>query len=170
MLCSLFYLIWWLITFKPLGRKNTIPGMICLVLASLSGLAGLVPLLRAVSEPGEASGQGIPGFLLLVGGILSYMILLAVSTVLFRRQVTSELLLITCWGTLEASVINLAYVHGSLEPVTAVQYTAALAACIVIFLGCYLLYYRIEYRKGYVVGCIPLILAFVMMAVINLRL
>ena len=59
MLCSLFYLNWWLITFKPPGRKNTIPGTIFQVLASLSGLAGLVPLLRAVSEPGESSGQGM---------------------------------------------------------------------------------------------------------------
>ena len=112
-ICSIFYLIWWGITFRP-GA----------------------------------------------GGAITYVILLAVTSGLLHRQVTSELLIITAWAVLELSLVS--FLHGVgrfTVPVTLGSVILILAAA-TISMVCYLLYYSID-------GMIPLIAVAVVMMSIN---
>jgi hypothetical protein len=50
-----------------------------------------------------------PGMSLFIGGIAVYFILLALTGILMKRMVTTELFLIVAWAVLELSVINSLY-------------------------------------------------------------
>ena len=119
-ICSIFYLTWWGITFRP-GA----------------------------------------------GGAITYVILLAVTSGLLHRQVTSELLIITAWAVLELSLVSFLYGVGRfLMPVTLGSVILILAAA-TISMVCYLLYYSLAPYPGFIDGMIPLIAVAVVMMSIN---
>ena len=119
-ICSIFYLIWWGITFRP-GA----------------------------------------------GGTITYVILLAVTSGLLHRQVTSELLIITAWAVLELSLVSFLYGVGRFSmPVTLGSVILILVAA-TISMVCYLLYYSLAPYPGFIDGMIPLIAVAVVMMSIN---
>ncbi len=213
-LCAVFYLFWWLVTFRPggvtkgsvtrdavtwdagvmstygdtggdgvgvmstdgdlgdgnvgvmstsssapLARRSSILGNLCLALAAVTGLAAFARTTWLLSEPVTFPHPGIPRSTILLAGILSYFILLAISVTLFRRKVTSELFLITAWATLQFSVVNWLFRAGSISGSRFLILTPLLALVTLIDLICYLSYYRLSPQKSYIIGCIPLILA-----------
>ena len=118
--CSILYLIWWVITFRP-GA----------------------------------------------GGVITYVILLAVTSGLLHRQVTSELLIITAWAVLELSLVSFLYGVGRFSmPVTLGSVILILVAA-TISMVCYLLYYSLAPYPGFIDGMIPLIAVAVVMMSIN---
>ncbi len=167
-ICSIFYLAWWLIVFRPPAPKSSFLGNILLILAFVSGIGGLFFTIREMAVPTEEMhNEGIHGIIIMMSGIVLYMVLLLMTKTMFHRQVTSELFIITGWVVLEAAICNYMYAMG----VFSAQKAAILAAVVLITglisLICYVLYYDLPYVKGYIDGCIPLALVMIVMIIVN---
>ncbi len=169
LICSIFYLAWWLITFKPPAPKGSIPGTVILIGAFASGLFGIYQILRAITHfDGDVVNAGIPGIMLIIGGIILYLVLLFTTRAVFHRQVTSELFIITGWALLEIAVVNFAWRIDALHTGGFFVWMGVILLIALISLICYVLYYKLPYEKGYIDGCIPLVLVGLTMIALNL--
>ncbi len=156
--CCAFYILWWLIAFKP---NHPIKGMRSgwlLIGAFAFGLAGVIQIVRGSNLP-----QGTLGFAsrraILIGGIAAYVILLAATYLIFKRQVTSELFLITGWAMLTFMEINALYALGMFTRSAGTVFLAITLIAAAVSIVCYILYYRLDGVKAYIDGIIPLALA-----------
>ena len=161
--CCLFYLIWWSITFHPARTFPSAPKSILFACTLAAGLGGIALLLIGIRELPAARGQ-LSNLTLAVIGIAAYVILLLVSNRLLHRQVTTELLLIVGWTVLELCVLNSLYRAGGPALPAALVYGILTIAAAVIGLLCYLAYYNLEAMRGFYNGMVPLILFAVIMA------
>lgn len=158
--CSALYLVWWIIFFQP--RTSKVSGGLyyfgagCLVVAALTGIAGAVLVGMGISEVGKA-GISPPGWWFVIGAVVVYIALVLLTTRVFHRPVTTELVLFVAWSALElATVATLASV--SALPATSSTLLAVLV--IVLFAGmliCYLLYFRLAPLPSFIDGAIPLV-------------
>ncbi|ADL36543.1 hypothetical protein bpr_IV179 (plasmid) [Butyrivibrio proteoclasticus B316] len=166
---SIFYLTWWLIVFKPPAPKGSLIGNILLICAFASGIAGLFLTIREMAVPtAEMQNRGVNGFLIIAIGIVLYLVLLAMTKIVFHRQVTSELFIITGWIVLQAAICNYMYALGVFTVKEAAIVAVVVLIAGIISLVCYILYYELPYVKGYIDGCIPLVLVMIVMIAINL--
>ena len=164
--CCIFYLAWWLLAFKPSGAITGMKTGWLLIPALLFGLLGVVQALRGVLVKLPAN-QLLPRAAILWGGIAIFFVLLAVTAWLFKRPVTTELILIVGWGMLAFAEINALYGLRLFSHKLSVGYIVIICVAVVISLVCYVLYYRLDKRAGYIDGMIPLILAALTMAGIS---
>jgi hypothetical protein len=97
--CSLCYLVWWTITFRPSVR---IPpgGGLFLAGAVLGGLGGLVLLAVGIAALLPKASSPALGATI-VGGALVGALLLYVTSSVAHRPVTTELPLIVVWATVQ---------------------------------------------------------------------
>ena len=118
---------------------------------------------------GEIENTGIPGIVLITGGIILYVALLILTRVIFHRQVTSELFIIVGWAVLEIAAVNFACKIGVLQSAGFIAWAVTILIIAVISLICYILYYNLPYVKGYIDGCIPLVLVGAAMLIMNFK-
>lgn len=97
-----------------------------------------------------------PLWTIILGGIAGYAILLFVTQAVFKRPVTSELLLFVAWTMMELAVVDALFAGGSLSSVTMVALFAVIGVALIICLVCYVLYYRLPDKAGYIDGMVPL--------------
>ncbi len=166
-LCCGFYLLWWMLAFKPSGAVKGIRSGWLLIPAFVCGLAAVYLILRGASSL-HAARTFFPGTSLLIGAIAVYFILLAVTALGLRRQVTTELLLIVGWAALVAAEVNALYGIGRFNCAAAAGFFVAAGVCAVIGLICYVLFYGLDSSAGYIDGMIPLLLAATVMIVLTL--
>ena len=165
-LCCAFYLAWWFLAFKPSGAIGGMKTGWLLIPASVSGLAGVILALRGILS-GAPANRLLPGAAILWGGIAAYVILLAVTALLFKRPATTELILIVGWGMLALAEINALFGSGLFSHGLSVGFFLLIGVAVVISLVCYVLYYRLDNLAGYIDGMIPLLLAAVVMISIS---
>ena len=167
-ICCAFYLAWWLLAFKPSGTADSdaVKANRLLIPAVLSGFAGIILAMLGIlaKTPGN---KLFPGIYIFLGGIAAFFILLAVTVSLFKRQPTTELLLIVGWGMLALAEINTLLGLGTFSRRLTVGFMAVIFAAVIISLVCYVLYYHLGLRAGYIDGMIPLLLAALTMAGIS---
>lgn len=169
-LCSICYLAWWLIVFKPPAPKGNFVGTVFLILAFVTGIGGVFFTIKEMAAPTEEmQTRGVSGMLIIACGIVLYIALLAMTKVMFHRQVTSELFIITGWVVLEAAICNYMYSLGVFSVREAVILAAVVLIVGIISLVCYVLYYDLPYVKGFIDGCIPLVLVMIVMIVVNVK-
>lgn len=168
--CVCCYLAWWIITFRPPAPKGSLMGSVFLLGAFLSGVGGIFLIVHGIINMTDkpAVNSFIPVWIIPVLGIIAYMVLLFVSANLFHRQVTSELFIIVGWTVLELCLVGTLYRYGAIGRGNLVAYITGIIIVAVVSMVCYLLYYDLEYVKGYIDGMIPLILTGIMMVIINL--
>jgi len=164
--CCVFYLAWWLLAFKPSGPSGGMKTGWLLIPAFIAGLLGVIIILSGIISQ-QATNHIIPGLYILIGGIIAYVILLAVTVSVFKRPSTSELILITGWGMLALAVVNALYGTGRFSYWLSIGYFFVIGAAVVISLVCYVLYFRLSSRDGYIDGMIPLVLSALVMAGIS---
>ena len=168
--CVCCYLAWWIITFRPPAPKGSLMGSICLLGAFLFGVGGIFLIVHGIINMADKPvvNSFIPVWIIPVLGIIAYMVLLFVSANLFHRQVTSELFIIVGWTVLELCFVGTLYRYGAIGRGNPAAYITGIIIVTVVSMVCYLLYYDLEYVKGYIDGMIPLILTGIMMVIINL--
>jgi len=164
--CCGFYLAWWLLTFRTYTGSNSMKTGWLLIPASLAGLLGVVLILQGILAQTPVK-QLLPGGYILMGGIAAYFILLVITVLLLKRPATSELILIVGWGMLALAEINALFGSGLFSHRLSVGFILVTAAAIVISLICYVLYFRLDSRAGYIDGMIPLLLVAVYMTGIS---
>ena len=129
-----------------------------LVRSVLFGMPPMFPV--AISMAFELAAYG------LVSGLLwrrakhslpaLYAVLLTGTVKLFKRPVTTELLLFTAWAVLELGVLDALFAAHALAAPAAIALGALAVAVLLTSLACYLLYYRLKPRRAYVAGAVPL--------------
>ena len=167
-LCGVFYLAWWVVVFRPPKPRNSPVGWALLALAFLAGIAGFYLMGRTLAEPLPNARPGVPGLRIVLAGAVAYAVLLAGTTLIFHRQVTSELLIIVAWTVLELCAVNFLYRCGALSPSGTLSLACLILSAAASSLVCYLLYYCLPYTPGFIAGCVPLALAVVTIALVNL--
>ncbi|MCD8079762.1 MAG: hypothetical protein LUF04_04910 [Bacteroides sp.] len=163
--CCVFYLAWWLIAFKP---KSAIKGMKSgwlLIPAFLFGLAAVIQIVRGSNVDGQTAL--LSRTVVLVGGVIAYVVLLAASSIILKRQVTTELFLIVGWTVLMFLEVNGLFALGQYSRGVSIGFLVVTVVAAIISLVCYLLYYNLDSVKGYVDGMIPLLLVAVMMIAVT---
>lgn len=166
--CVVLYLVWWWLFFRPGATRPAGSlyafGAGCLVVAAVLGVSAAVLVGPAT---GRLAGM-VPGMWINVGGILGYVVLLWLTSLVFHRQPTTELILFVGWATLELDVINALVGSGSVGGVAAVALLVLVIVMFVVSLVCYVLYYGLEPWPSFVCGCIPLVSVGVAVAVFAL--
>ncbi len=162
--CCAFYLLWWVLAFRPTNAIKGLKSGWLLIPAFLLGIVAVAMIIRGANGMDTAHSFFSARTVLLVGAI-SYAVLLIVTRIAFHRQVTTELLLIVGWTVLAFLESNALY---GLEMITrngvVCLFVVAVIAAVLSML-CYVLYYGLGDRAGYIDGMIPLILAAVYMVV-----
>lgn len=165
-ICCAFYLAWWLLAFKPTGAIKGVKSGWLLIPAFVAGLISIILAVKGIQSASIRSTL-FPSGLLLWGGIAAYFILLAVTRLLFKRQVTTELFLIVGWAALALSEINVLYGIGRFSHGLAVIFAVVTGAAALISLACYVLYYNLGDYAGYFDGMVPLLMVAIVMAGIS---
>ncbi len=164
--CCAFYLAWWLLAFKPAGAVKGMKTGWLLIPATAAGAASVLLAVQGIrSAPARASL--FPNGLLLWGGIAAYFVLLAITRLLLKRPVTTELFLIVGWAALALSEVDALYGAGVFPRAPAVAFAAVVAAAAAVSLVCYVLYYRLDSRAGYFDGMVPLLTVALVMGAIS---
>ncbi len=166
-ICCVFYLLWWILAFKPSGAVKGMRLGWLLIPAFVFGLAAVYLILRGASSI-QSARTFFPGMALLIGTIAVYFILLTVTALGLKRQVTTELLLIVGWAALVFAEVNALYGIGRFSGATAACFFVIAGVCAVVSLICYVLFYSLDSKAGYIDGMIPLLLAAVVMIVLTL--
>ncbi len=159
--CCVFYLAWWIIAFKPTGAIKGMKSGWLLIPAFLCGLAGVILVVKGSNAEGLTAL--LPRKAVIVCGLIIYLALVAVTSTLLKRQITTELLLIVGWAVLMFLEINGLFAGKEISQTVSIVLMIITIIFAIISLVCYLLYYNLDKSKGYVDGMIPLILAAVMM-------
>jgi hypothetical protein len=157
LLCFLFYLVWWGVTFRP-GTSGGPVGSLCILAAFITGAAAIVLLCGGINSLSQVS-KGFPVKYILLGVAVLFIISLLITSILFHRIVTSELMIIHLWIAMELSVIAVLYGSGSFGLSRAVTLTALVLIAFIVSMICYVLYYRLSGMAGYYDGMVPLISA-----------
>jgi len=161
--CCAFYLLWWLLAFQPV---NPIKGMKTgwlLIPAFAAGIAAAVFAARGLGTAVDNPGL-IPSGWVLWGGIAAYVLLLIVTRFLLHRPVTTELFLIVGWAVLALSETSALFGCGALGRGAAMAFSALIAGGAVVSLVCYVLYYKLPAKAGFIDGIVPLATAALIMA------
>ena len=156
-LCCLLYATWWYIAFRPdadggllIGRNGLIFG-----LTFISGLIGVMLIVLGIRNAPASTWLSVRTICIL--GVLSYLALLAVTVFFFHRPVTSELLLMAAWATMEIAAIYTIYEDGPLAGQSPAIPLSVVAIAIIISLIAYLLYYEVDEWNAFYLGLAPLI-------------
>ena len=156
-ICCIFYLAWWLLAFKPSGGLRGIKTGWLLIPAFVAGVLAVILASKGITSA-PAGTPLFPGKLLIWGGVAVYLILLVVTGLVLKRQITTELFLIVGWAVLALSEINTLYGTGRFSRRMAAPFAVVIVAAALISLVCYVLYYNLGDRAGYFDGMIPLLL------------
>lgn len=165
--CCAFYLAWWILAFKPTGAVRGMKTGWLLIPAFVSGLAAIIFTVNGI-QSASVSTVLFPSGSLLWGAVAAYFLLLAVTYLVFKRPVTTELLLIVGWAALAFSEINVLYGIGRFSHQLSLIFLVVIGAAALISLVCYVLYYNLRDYAGYFDGMIPLCMAALVMAGISM--
>ena len=158
-LCCVSYLAWWAIAFHPEKTFPAPPKYLLFLVTLLSGLAGLYLLGSGLTDAAmETAGTGnLSNFMILGAGVAVYLIALFLTGRLLRRQITTELLLIVLWTVLELCLWNSLRSAARMNGAGVAVFAAVILAVAAVSMYCYLVYFKLEPRKAYYIGMVPLL-------------
>ena len=164
-LCCIFYLIWWYRGYRPGIMVSRVGGInaLLLLITMILGVAGIIFSLMRLPEK---TTPKIPPAIIPLAGIVIYIILLFVTRIVFHRIVTTELILIVAWMTVEVTVVNRLNAAGFLMDQEFYLQGIVIAVAVLISLVLYAAYYRMEDMKAFYAAMVPLITEGLAMAVL----
>jgi len=166
-ICSLFYLVWWVVCFgsnasgKAAGGSA---GVIYLTGAFISGIAAIVLMSGGINTLSK-DAKSVPVWLILLCGTVLFAVMLLVTTAVYHRPMTSELIIIHIWAVLELCAVAVLYGTGRFGMGRTVLLLTLVGIASVAGVICYVLYYRLEGTASYRDGMVPLIIDASVMAV-----
>ena len=163
--CCIFYLLWWVIAFRPVGAVRGLKSGWLLIPAFILGIAALAAIVQG-AEGTDAAHAFFTGQTVLMAGVLAYVVLLLYTGIALHRQVTTELFLIVGWTALAFLEVNALCSLGTVSRTGAVALFVLALLFAAVSMVCYLLFYGLDERAGYVDGMVPLILVGIYMLVL----
>jgi hypothetical protein len=167
--CCVFYLIWWSMSYRPGVVVNRVGGIrgVLLAVTAAAGFAGAFICMHGISGVPK-DGAALKGSTVIIAGLAAYFILLFVTQYGLGRPVTTELALINGWAVLEICASNALNCAGRLDPE---KFTTALwiiAAAYLLSMILYIIYYRVDEDLAFYLAMVPLISEAAAMAAITL--
>ena len=153
--CSLFYLAWWAVSFRP-DSAGGLAGAVCMLAALLTGVVAVTLMSSGILTLSFTS-KGLPVRFVLLGCAVLYIVLFLVTTIGFHRVATLELIIIHLWAALELSAVAVLYGTGRFGSGRAAAVGALVGIAAIVGLICYVLYYRLGGMSSYWDGMVPLI-------------
>ncbi len=163
LLCSLFYLAWWAVSCRPNSSGGS-AGVFWITAAFITGIAATGLMSVGINSISDVS-KALPVRFILMGCAALFFILLLVTSIVFHRPVTSELLIIHIWAALELSAVAVLCGSGQLGMGRAAALAALVGIATIAALICYILYYRLDGTARYWIGMVPLMTDALVMAV-----
>ena len=166
-ICSIFYLVWWVVCFGPNASGKAVggsAGMVYLTGAFISGIAAIVLMSGGINTLSK-DAKSVPVWLILLCGIVLFAVMLLITTAVYHRPVTSELIIIHIWAVLELCAVVVLYGTGRFGLGRTVLLLTLVGIAFVAGVICYVLYYRLEGTASYRDGMAPLIIDASVMAV-----
>ena len=166
-ICSIFYLVWWVVCFGPNASGKAAggsTGVVYLTGAFISGIAAIVLMSGGINTLSK-DAKSVPVWLILLCGIVLFAVMLLVTTAFYQRPVTSELIIIHIWAVLQLCAIAVLYGTGRFGLGRTVLLVTLTGIAFVVGVICYILYYRLEGKAGYWDGMAPLLIDASVMAV-----
>jgi len=163
--CAGFYLVWWCVAFRPQKTPRPVLDVVLFAAAAISGLVAVIQMVQGISGM-ETSRELLPSKWILPGGILVYILMLAITSAVLHRQVTTELFLIVGWGVLTLSALNALYGAEIFSLRLSAAFLIIGAVGVAVSIYCYLIYYALAEWRAYADGMVPLIMTAVVMGAI----
>lgn len=156
MFCSLFYLLWWVVSYCPNSTRMSMNSGLYLTVAFITGIASVVLMVYGINSlSSHSDGLSVKVILISIG--ILFLILLPVTTIIFHRILTEELILIHIWAALELSAVVVLHGTGRFGSVRTMTLASLIGIATIVGLICYILYYRLDELASYRIGMIPLI-------------
>ena len=165
-ICSIFYLSWWILAFKPVRPVTGMRSGWLLLPALVFGAAAVISIIRGI-QTAQLQQTIIPAGWILPLAAAVYVLLAVITGRFMNRPVTTELILIVAWAALTLAEVNMLYGTGALPFGTACSFFAVTVLFSLVSMAAYILYYNLDPTTGYIDGMIPLILAALMMGAIS---
>ena len=165
-ICCIFYLTWWIIAFKPEGAIKGVKSGWLLIPATIFGLISIILLIVSFRIPEETDSL-FSNLLAEIVGVAVYVGFLVITKNFFHRIVTTELLLIVGWAVLAVCESNVLFAQGIAGRGGAWIMIIATFIAGMVSMICYIRYYSLDARKGWICGMIPLILVMAVMLVLT---
>jgi hypothetical protein len=154
MICSLFYLGWWVVSYRPNSSGGSAGGFY-ITAAFITGIAAITLMSVGINSLSQ-DAKGLPVRFILMGSAALFFVLLLVTSIAFHRMVTSELMILHIWAALELSVVAVLYGTGRFGAGRAGALAALVGIATIAGLICYVLYYRLDETARYWNGMVPL--------------
>lgn len=156
--CSIIYIVWWAISFRPGQQVNRAGGFrgILLLITAVSGMAGVYLSVKGLNSLPTA-GEKLNGLGICLSGVILYFAAMVVTMRFFSRPVTTELILITGFLVLELCMVNGLNASGNLSDTCFTVMLVANIATYIIGMILYVLYYRVEAWRAFYLAMVPLI-------------
>jgi hypothetical protein len=164
LLCSLFYLAWWIVAYRPDSTGRSAAGGFYIAAAFITGIAAGAFLSVGIYSLSFDS-KGLPVWSVLMGGVVLFAVMLPLTAIVFHRQVTSELTIMHIWLVLEAAALAVLYGTGRFGAGRTVFMAVLVGIAFIASLICYMLHYRLDETAGYWNGMIPLAAVAIVMTV-----
>lgn len=160
--CAVLYVIWWCVFFNPnvqvKGGLLRSFGVACILVAAVAGIAGVALDCLGISGLSALPTNGsIRVWPFAIGGVAVYIALAAATSQLLHRPITTELLLIVMWVTLELCTLIVLYDSGALGLPVTVVLAVILLILFIADMTCYLAYYHLPPMPAFIDGTVPLI-------------
>ena len=146
----LFYALWWITSFSISNWSGPF-----ILLALAMGMTAMI-LLSSSLTPFFASEKVSWTVYVIAGFALISVALLFVTRYLWQRPVTSELLILLAWATVEVLVVLSLRVLGTFSRLQTALSLSQIFVASLVGLVCYVLYYRLEPNAQFWDGLIPL--------------
>ncbi len=157
--CAACYLAWWVIFFRPGIPKVTgalySAGVVCIILTAIAGLAGAA-MIGVGTARTSVPGVSPSGWWFALGAVALYALLAFVTSRLFGRPITTELLLFVAWAAVELACIITLGSAGGLSQAATIILTILVILAFAGMLITYLLYYQLAPLPSFIDGAIPL--------------
>jgi hypothetical protein len=154
--CSLFYLLWWIVSYRPNSNGMSGTGGLYITIAFITGIAAVAFMSYGIHSLSSYS-NGLPVKVILISVGVLFLILLPITTIIFNRILTEELILIHIWAALELSALNVLYGTDRFDSGRTIILVTLIGIATIVGLICYMLYYRLDEIASYWNGMIPLI-------------
>lgn len=166
-LCCAFYTVWWFASYHPdhSGMRSHPLNIILFILTAVSGVYGIYLIFNAFAS----SAPGHPlfsGYAAAAAAVILYILSAWITSVKMKRPITTELILITGWLSMEAVCISMLYGADVIGTGWTFVLFAADAAVYILSMAAYIEYYKMPPYKAYYTAAIPLIAVGLAMAVL----
>ena len=166
--CCIFYLIWWRLSYRPgivVNRVGGIRGLLLLITAA-AGFAGAFICMHGISGVPK-DGARMNGVAVILGGAAADGLLFFVTRNGLGRPVTTELVLICGWAVLELCAVNALECAGRRSGGRFRASIWIIAAAFAVSMILYVIYYRVEANLAFYLAMVPLMTEAAAMAAIT---